>query len=293
VGPMKRDYFYEVDKRGGVTLNGQLQDDPWFLDVLYRRLAPSANTQMLGYPYVSRCGDEMNYLKAEDTPVVFTWFDGRRLGYAGTLSLPFNAEHLSFSSDGVLYHAAPVGVRGRCSPNVAVEISQAIVPWGPWYALQDEDGFEHVIAPSSPEDSYRLLRPRTENHCIGCGAGNPSSLKLSFLHDLRNSTVNTWLSPSHRLQGAMGTVHGGMVSLLLDEIMGKALSVQSIKAPTAKIEVNFRRPMHIGMRYHCWSLLEGTHGRKHDVRGAIVNQQGEVIADGRGLFVSPRKGSDE
>ncbi len=288
---MKRDYFYEVDVRGVVTLEGHEQDDPWFLDTLYRRLAASANPEVPDYPFVSRCGEEMNYLRPADTPIVYTSFDGRRLGYGGSLSIAFRPEELRVSEHGVLYHAAPVGLIGRCAPSVAVEIAKSIVPWGPCFAYRSDDGHEVVIESMQADDAWIVLRPRPDNHCVGCGGANPLSLRLSFLHNLDDEIVQTWITPTSTMQGAMGTVHGGLVSLLLDEVMGKALSVRTIKAPTARLEVNFRKPMRVGIRYHCWSRLEEMQGRKFRVRACIEDADGTVIAEGHGLFVSPRSDS--
>jgi acyl-coenzyme A thioesterase PaaI-like protein len=290
-GEMKRDYFYEVDLRGRVSCNGLELDDSLFLDTLYRRLAPSANADIGEYPFVSRCGEEMNYLRPSDSPIVFTRFDSQRLGYAGTLSVRFNPAELVFSEDGVLYHRAPIDEWGRCAPSVTVEIAKRIIPWGPWYAYCTDDGREHVLEPKVADPNRTLLRPKFDNQCVGCGAANPASLSLSFLHDHVHGTVESWLTPTNTMQGAMGTVHGGLVSLLLDEVMGKSLSVKLIKAPTAKLEVNFRLPMLIGERYHCVSLLEESSGRKHYVTGTVRRLDGTVVADARGLFIAPRQRS--
>lgn len=285
---MNREYFYEVDANGELTLNGVIQDAPWFVDAFYRRLALSANGDFPEYPFVSRCGDEMNYLRPRDSAIVFTRLQDGRLVYADSLTVRFDPEKLAFSDDGVLYHQAPVGEWGRCVAKVAIELAKQIETWGPWFAFINADGRRVVIPPLQQSSLQTLLRPRADNHCVGCGGGNMASLQLSFLLSEQEGIVRSWFTPDATMQGALGTVHGGFVSLLLDEVMGKSLTVRSIKAATAHLEVDFRSPMTVGKQHTLESTFIESQGRKHIVEGKISQPDGTVVATSRGLFVSPR-----
>lgn len=283
-----RDFYYELSDRGVLTLDGAVHDDPWFCDFMFRRLAPTANPEYPEYPYVCRCGDEMNYLRPADTPIVFTGFDGSRLLYGASLSVPFVPDRLSYSADGVLYHWAPIGEAGRLVPHVATEIAKHIEPWGPYYAYLGDDGREMVpIVPRSTESPIIVLRPRKDNACVGCGQANPFSLRLSFVVDHKDQSVSTWLRPDLRFQGAVETTHGGMISLLLDETMGKALSAQGIKAPTASLRVQFRQPMVLGEEYHLRAWISEQQGRKKFVNAQVRawNNPGVLIAEADALFI--------
>lgn len=228
----------------------------------------------------------MNYLCPADTPVVFERRDGDRLVYAGGLSVPFDPSSLTYSPDGVLYHGAPIGRVGRVIPSLAMELSRDIIGWGPWYAYRNPDDSLMVVEPMEREPHLVLLRPRKDNLCVGCGAANSASMKLSFLHDQSTETVHTWIVPGPTMQGAMGVVHGGLVSLLLDEVMGKSLSVRGVKAPTASLTVQFRKPMRIGVEHHCVSRLVSVSGRKHVLHGSVEQVDGTIVAESEGLFVA-------
>lgn len=285
---MVRDFYYDLSDRGVLTLDGAVHDDPWFCDFMFRRLAPTANPDYPEYPYVCRCGDEMNYVRPADTPIVFTGFDGSRLRYGATLSIPFAPETLTYSAEGVLYHAAPIGEVGRIVPHVAMEISKHIEPWGPYYAYLGDDGREIVpVMPRELSQVVTVLRPRRDNACVGCGQANPFSLRLSFVVDHSDNSVSTWLTPDIRFQGALETTHGGMISLLLDETMGKALSAHGIKAPTAHLGVNFRRPMILGEQYHIRAWIREQQGRKKFVNAEVrsCSDPKVVIADADALFI--------
>lgn len=285
--PMIREYFYELTDRGVLLLDGVEQDDPWFLDFFFRRIAPSANPLYPEYPWVSRCGDEMNYVRAADTPIVFTRLHDMDLGYAAGLTVRFDAAALAYSADGVLYHNAPVAGVGRIAPSIAVELARYIEPWGPIYAFADP--FTSIRTPIRPlqEARYEIIRPRIDNHCIGCGEANPHSFKLSFLHDKVDDRVRTWITPDARMHGSLDTVHGGFVSLLLDETMGKSLSYRRIKAPTARLTVNFRRPMRVGRPYMLVSWIDTINGRKNMLRGEVRDAVDDtLIADADALFIT-------
>lgn len=88
----------------------------------------------------------------------------------------------------------------------------------------------------------------------------------------------------------MGTTHGGFVSLLLDETMGKALSSVGIRAPTARLAVNFRRPMLLGEEYEVRSWIGSQQGRKKYVFGEIraMSDHDHIVADAEALFLEVR-----
>lgn len=283
-----RDYYYDLDNRGVLSLDGAVQDDPWFLDFFFRRLAPNANPEYPDHPFVCRCGDEMNYLRPADTPIVFTGLDGERLLYGHSLSVHFEPEKLTYSAGGVLYHQAPVGGIGRLVPHVAVEIAKQLEPWGPFYAYRCSNGTTLVPLISIEEsEDLHVVRPKPDNACMACGGANPFSFRLSFVRSRSTGVVRSWIRPDMRMQGSLDITHGGFVSLLLDEVMGKSLSAKGIKAPTAQLNVSFRKPMRMGVQYELRAWIESQQGRKLFVKGEVrlADDTSVVIAEANALFL--------
>ncbi len=286
---MKRDYYYELSERGELTVDGSVQDDPWFLDFFFRRIAPTADIHYAEFPYVCRCGDEMNYLKPADTPIVYHGLHDDKLLYGATLTSFFNPNKLAVSDEGVLYHWAPVGEWGRVMPNVAVEIAKNVEPWGPFLAFVNP--VTKVSSPILPlwlKDRFTFVRPKRDNQCVACGDANPHSLQLSFVFDSVANQMCTYIKPDIRMMGTHGITHGGFVSLLLDETMGKRLSYEKISAPTASLNVSFRKPMLAGEEYLIKSWIDKIEGRKNFMRGEIVSYQDSitVVAEASALFIS-------
>ena len=314
-----RTYFYTIDSRGRVVHGGTEITDERFLHIFYRLMAVNETGENAEYPYVSPCGREMNYVQAHDTPVVFHQLSEGALFYAPGLSVPFRPESLRFSDGGVLYHEAPVGGVGRLDAGLALELGKCIVPWGPCFAYEPgseevdgegwsraktqrrkedragevphEGGRATVIEPLKPDSRYRVIRPRPDNTCFGCGEAHPFGPALSFLFDAEDNSVRTWFTPDVRMQGSTGWMHGGFTALLLDEVMGKTLSANNMGgAPTARLEVNYRRPARIGVRMELVGRLEEHGGRKYTLVGELREAEGEnlLLANGRGLFIRPK-----
>ncbi|KAI5476374.1 UPF0598 protein C8orf82-like protein [Pseudohyphozyma bogoriensis] len=120
--PPTREYFYEVDHTGGLYLSGtkvrnftSCYKDPAFLDFFYKRLRLNDSDEedanryrKEGYEFVSPCGPEVNYVKPDDSALVFQKLVPQGLTYAGTLIEPFQPSTLLVDPDsGYLYHPSP------------------------------------------------------------------------------------------------------------------------------------------------------------------------------------------
>ena len=55
-------------------------------------------------------------------------------------------------------------------------------------------------------------------NCFGCSPDNPIGLHLEFYED-GDYIVSTW-HPQHNYQGWVNTMHGGILSTLIDEVCG-------------------------------------------------------------------------
>ena len=79
--------------------------------------------------------------------------------------------------------------------------------------------------------------------CFGCGKSNPIGLKLNVKQD--GKTVRAEFTPNQYHQGWSGIVHGGILTTLLDEIMGYAVLFEDVCCVTAEMQAKFKRPAQI------------------------------------------------
>lgn len=85
-------------------------------------------------------------------------------------------------------------------------------------------------------------------------------------------------------EGPPGCVHGGVLALLFDELLGSACIAAGRAAMTGTLTVRYRRPTPLGQVLTLRARCTGVEGRKVHVR-ATVSHEEEVTAEARGLFV--------
>ena len=133
-------------------------------------------------------------------------------------------------------------------------------------------------------DTIRL-EPNPTNQCFGCGGDNAGGMKLTFEQNNANRKIVGRFVLGERYQGGAGFAHGGIIALLLDEAMGKVCRFREVRAVTAELSVEYLRPVAVDKEI----LVEGReiemNGRNLFMSGEIRNQNGDVLARGKGRFV--------
>jgi acyl-coenzyme A thioesterase PaaI-like protein len=112
--------------------------------------------------------------------------------------------------------------------------------------------------------------------CFACGEKNPSGLKLSFsLGD--DGALRTSFTFRREHQGYTEIVHGGLVGLILDEIMLNLAWRTGLRAVTAALELRFKKAVRVGERVDFTGRITGRSGRlvyaeaeARDTTGALV-----------------------
>jgi acyl-coenzyme A thioesterase PaaI-like protein len=126
--------------------------------------------------------------------------------------------------------------------------------------------------------------PVDDGRCFACGPHNPDGLHLTFEPD-GDAGARTTVTLTPRLQGYRGIAQGGVVMMLLDEVMAHACRFLGERAMTASLETRFRAAVPLGrelsVRAHCT-------GRRRNVLflEAVVELDGVTLATGTGTFVS-------
>lgn len=130
----------------------------------------------------------------------------------------------------------------------------------------------------------RIPRKETENKCFGCSPHNSSGLRMEFYSDGRQ--VCSWLKVPVHLSGWDHIVHGGVITTMLDEIMGWYVLHFLRKIPLTKtITVKFLKPVYVNEDIR----IEGAPFKLHSERKAIMqgflyNKDNELCAAAKGVF---------
>lgn len=140
-----------------------------------------------------------------------------------------------------------------------------------------------------PEDREFLTQfPHTaQNRCFGCGTENPTGLRLEFaLKPDRSVVCLTTVTSS--FEGPKGFLHGGIIATLLDEAMSKAVRAQGVTAMTRHLEIDYLRPVPSGAPIRVEGHLVQSDGRKHETRARILDNEMQILARAKGLFIAVR-----
>lgn len=144
--PQLREYFYDVDLGGRLFHDGGELTAPRFLDFFFERLRANDTGRFPDYPFLSPCAGELNFVRAEDTPIVFQKLVGGNLVYAASLEQPFQPAGLRVSTAGRLYHPAAVGDLGLLHSRLALQLGESVREQDGGYVLHWR-GQDHAICP--------------------------------------------------------------------------------------------------------------------------------------------------
>lgn len=108
----------------------------------------------------------------------------------------------------------------------------------------------------------------TPHNCFACGTLNVHGLQL----ELHAGGDRCWadLSLSRQFEGWEGIAHGGILCTILDEVMAWALVDHDLWGVTARMSVDFKRPVPIGRPIHA-------EGRVVEARRRVVTAEGVVL----------------
>ena len=124
----------------------------------------------------------------------------------------------------------------------------------------------------------------TYDGCYVCGQAHPRGLRIRFFVG-EFGQVQAWFTPDAAQTGYEDIVHGGVISALLDELLGWPVALQTGRlAYTAELTVRFVRPIKTGRTYLATANPGTDRGRYWEGKGDIRDEDGVVYAKARGKY---------
>lgn len=127
----------------------------------------------------------------------------------------------------------------------------------------------------------RIINPwmgKEGYNCFGCAPGNEWGLKMEFFED-GDEIVSKWV-PDGRFQGWLNTLHGGIQSVLLDEIGGwTVIRKMQTTGVTSKMETRFMKP--VSTEEPFLTLRSKVTGVRHNlvsITASLHNSKGELCS---------------
>ena len=119
--------------------------------------------------------------------------------------------------------------------------------------------------------------------CFGCGP--ESEYGLHVVARKVGDEIHATYTFSAKHSGAPGIAHGGTVAALVDDVCGFLLFVVQQPAVTRKLEVEYLKPVLIGVPYDLVAKVDTFEGRKLFVSCEGRTSEGELTFRGGGLFL--------
>ena len=122
--------------------------------------------------------------------------------------------------------------------------------------------------------------------CFGCGVDNPIGLHMDFFTD--DQRLYSFVTVPTTMAGWDQTVHGGIVSTLLDEIMGWTVIYLLKKiGVTTSMTVEFRKPVQVEQQLTVvGTIKEIPSERQVVVSGELLTENGTICARATGTFAA-------
>ena len=124
-----------------------------------------------------------------------------------------------------------------------------------------------------------------EHNCFACGTLNTHGLGL-VLH-LEHERSWTQITLDRRFEGWEGVAHGGIVSTVLDEVMAWSLVASDNWGVTARLSVDFRRPVPIETAIRANGWVTRARRRVVDTAARLIDETtGVELATATGVYVA-------
>ena len=132
----------------------------------------------------------------------------------------------------------------------------------------------------------KVTKEQTIAHnCLVCGQDNPLGLHAHF-YEMENKSVVALATFKDEHQSYPNRVHGGMITALLDETIGRVLWTQEpdVFAVTTDICVKFRKPVPLNEEVKCIAKMESNNSRGFVASAKIVDGAGQILATGQATY---------
>lgn len=144
---------------------------------------------------------------------------------------------------------------------------------------------------------YKVNRKQqVSKNCFVCGIENHDSLKTKF-YELENGELMSVSTPSSVHQSYPDRMHGGVISAILDEIIGRAIMISEPEAwgVTVELNIKYKKPVPLDKQVKAVGRITRNARLIYEGTGEILLEDGTVAAIGYAKYVkmSIKKMADE
>ena len=125
--------------------------------------------------------------------------------------------------------------------------------------------------------------PRSDD-CFVCGIKNPHGLKLEFF--AQENEVRAEFKSEPEKSGFKGIMHGGIITAILDEVMGWAPALAKKRmCMAAEITIRFVKPVPIGTELIAIGKFSQDRKRIWEAEGILTDKNQNIYSRASGKYI--------
>lgn len=134
---------------------------------------------------------------------------------------------------------------------------------------------------------YKVLKKQNiSSHCIVCGIDNDLGLKANF-YELENNELVAICDTKEWHQSYPGRMHGGMSAAILDETIGRAITILDgeIWGVTVSLDIKYKKPVPTDCKIKVVGRITKQNRKLFEGSGEIILPDGEVAVTASGKYM--------
>ncbi len=125
---------------------------------------------------------------------------------------------------------------------------------------------------------------------FGSGQENEDGLQLKLTFDEDTKTVYGEYRCPPKFQGQPGTVHPGVLAVMLDEIMAHINEAMNFDTTTGELTIRYLQPATVDETLYLRGWFVKKNRRIVENRAEIENEIGKIVARGKGKYIEKEEG---
>ena len=115
------------------------------------------------------------------------------------------------------------------------------------------------------------------------GVENPKGMKMVPV--IKDRKIYAKYIFEKSFEGGPGLVHGGILSTVLDDMMGYATFTQNLFCVTANLNLNFRAPSPVDKEFELYAWVKEIDGNKVYAE-SVIQSEDAIHVEADGLFIN-------
>lgn len=135
-------------------------------------------------------------------------------------------------------------------------------------------------------DLKTLKLQNNSDKCMVCGMESLFSLNAKF-YELQKDVICTITMGREEHQSYPNRMHGGMITAILDETIGRAVQIKEpdVWGVTSSIQVKFKKPVPLNESIKCFAKITRSSALGFAGIGLIEDEQGNLLATAEATYI--------